>query len=184
MSSLTAWGNFLVIVGSSAGALTGLTFVVISLSTQMQGRELDRGIAAFNTPTTVDFGAVLLICALLSAPWSSFTPLAALLGVCALAGVIYTYIILRRQRAMESMETYQRVREDVLAYTVGPFVAYAGLLVAAILLPGNASAALFVIGGAMLLLLFIGIHNAWDVVTWITIHHIAPGDHPEERQTS
>lgn len=184
MSSLSAWGNFFVIVGSSAGALTGLTFVVISISAQMQGRALDRGIAAFNTPTTVDFGAVLLVCALLSAPWTSFVPPAVLLGVCGVAGLIYTYIILRRQRAMESMETYLRVLEDVLAYTVGPAAAYVALLVAAILLPAESSVALFVIGGAALLLLFIGIHNAWDVVTYITVHHLAPSDKPEERQTS
>lgn len=161
--------------------IAGLTFVVISLSTQMQGRDLDRGIPAFNTPTTVDFGAVLLICALLSAPWKSLSPLAVLLAVCAFAGVIYICIVERRQCALES---YARVLEDVLSYTVGPFVAYVGLLVAAILLPSAADASLFVIGGAMLLLLFIGIHNAWDVVTWITVHHIAPGDKPEERRNS
>ena len=36
-------------------------------------------------------------------------------------------------------------------------------------LPGNAALALFVIGAATVLLLFIGIHNAWDVVTYIAL---------------
>lgn len=176
MSSLTAWGNFLVIVGSSAGALIGLTFVVITLSTQMPGRELGRGIGAFTTPTTVDFGTVLLICALLSAPWSSFLPPAVLLGVCGIAGLIYTFVIRRRQR---TMETYDPVLEDILAYTIGPYAAYGALLVAAFLLPGDATAALFIVGGSALLLLFIGIHNAWDVVTYMIIQRLTPKDKPE-----
>lgn len=176
MSSLTGWDNFFVIVGSSAGALIGLTFVVITLAAQMPGQDLSRGIAAFTTPTTVYFGTVLLICALLSAPWSSFVPPAMLLGICGVAGIGYTGVITRRQRAMES---YKLVLEDILAYTIGPCAAYAALVVAAFLLPSDASAALFVVGGAALLLLFIGIHNAWDVVTFMIVQRLGSPNKPE-----
>src|SRR6266478_2786568 len=43
------------------------------------------------------------------------------------------------------------------------------LVAAAIVLPGHAVPALFVIGAVTVLLLFIGIHNAWDSVLYIAI---------------
>ena len=53
-----AWETFYVIVGSSAGALTGLMFVVIALVAEFRGSE--RQIEAFGTPTVVHFSAPLL----------------------------------------------------------------------------------------------------------------------------
>ena len=47
-----------------------------------------------------------------------------------------------------------------------PLVSYASLLVAAIVLPSQPVPALFVIAAVTMLLLFIGIRNAWDVVTY------------------
>jgi len=50
-----------------------------------------------------------------------------------------------------------------------PLVSYTSLLVAAMLLPGHPAQALYVIVAATVLLLFIGIHNAWDNVTYTAI---------------
>jgi hypothetical protein len=46
--------------------------------------------------------------------------------------------------------------------------------VAAILLPRSPAPSLFVIGGAALLLLFIGIHNSWDTVIYIAVERLQP----------
>jgi len=46
-------------------------------------------------------------------------------------------------------------------------IAYAVLLVSWLLLPSHAERTLFLIAAVTLLLLFIGIHNAWDTVTFI-----------------
>jgi phosphotransferase system glucose/maltose/N-acetylglucosamine-specific IIC component len=48
-----------------------------------------------------------------------------------------------------------------------PFTGYAVLCGAALKLQTHPTGALFLIGGATLLLVFIGIHNAWDTVVWI-----------------
>jgi hypothetical protein len=101
VAPLVPWANFYVIVGSSAGALTGLTFVVITLVVQMRQRANGLGFAAFTTPTIVHFGTVLVATALLSVPWPALSPLALLLGLGGVAGVLYTCIVLRRQRRME-----------------------------------------------------------------------------------
>ena len=169
MSPLTAWGNFYVIVGSSAGTLTGLTFVVITLVAQTRQQGADRGIAAFTTPTIVHFGTVLLVSAILSGSWMALAPPALLLGLCGLVGVLYSAIVVRRQHRLDN---YTPVLEDWLWYAACPLVAYTALLAAAMLLPGSPVPALFAIGGAMVLLLFLGIRNAWDIVAYIVVERL------------
>jgi hypothetical protein len=44
-----------------------------------------------------------------------------------------------------------------------------GLAVAALVLLSNPILALFVVGAATVLFLFIGIHNAWDTVTYLVL---------------
>ena len=69
MTELAGWENFYVIVGSSAGALIGLQFVVITLIAEIPVvRDVERASSAFATPTIVHFGSVLLLSAVISAP--------------------------------------------------------------------------------------------------------------------
>jgi hypothetical protein len=85
--------------------------------------------------------------------------------------VTYVVIVVRRTRLQTD---YQLVLEDWLWYTAFPLVSYTALVVAAIVLPGHPAPALFVIGAVTLLLLFIGIHNAWDTVTYIALERSQP----------
>jgi hypothetical protein len=172
VSPLTAWGSFYVIVGTSAGALTGLMFVVITLiagSPRMPRSSLP--ISAFSTPTVVHFGAALFVAALLSAPWQALWHVALLLGLFSLGGVIYSLIVLRRTLLQTD---YELVLEDWLGHIIFPLASYIALVVAALLLPGNPVPALFVIAAATILFLFIGIHNAWDTVTYIVLQRSQP----------
>ncbi len=170
MSPLSGWQNFFIIAGSSAGALVGLLFVAVTLLAQRRTRVrtqvAGRGIEAFNTPTVVHFCAVLLIALMLSAPWPSLFIPALLLGLCALVGVLYTFIVIGRLRRLEA---YAPALDDWLWYALCPLVAYATLLAAALLLPGSPVPVLFAIAAVMLLLLFLGIRNAWDQVTWVAV---------------
>jgi hypothetical protein len=162
------WEAFYVIVGSAAAALTGLMFVVIALLSDF-GTDFETNpqqVAAFGTPTVVHFGAALLQSAILSAPWPSMGGLRIALGVYGLAALIYTLIVLKRARGQTG---YQPVFEDWLFSVILPLAAYTAILLAAWRLPANPTWLLFVIGGAALLVLFIGIHNAWDTVTYIVL---------------
>jgi predicted membrane-bound spermidine synthase len=170
-SLLTAWETFYVIVGSSGAALTGLQFVVIALIAESPRRATTREIEAFGTPTTIHFCAALLISAILSAPWHGLSRLAIALGACGLAGVVYGLIVLRRTLRQT---TYRPVMEDWIWHTVLPLISYALLLAAAIILPSYPRRVLFVVAVSVLLLLFIGIHNAWDTVTYIAIGQAQP----------
>src|SRR5438132_11568403 len=79
-SPLAGWENFYVIIGSSAGGLTGLTFVVIALIRDA-ARVHPAGFHAFVTPTIVHFGAALALAAYLSMPHQSVPTLSVGVGV-------------------------------------------------------------------------------------------------------
>ena len=82
----------------------------------------------------------------------------------------HSIIVLRRARHLDD---YKPVFEDWLWYAVFPFLAYAAIVVAAIMLGDDPVPALFIVGGASVLLVFIGIHNAWDTVSHVTIQRLA-----------
>jgi hypothetical protein len=165
LSPLAAWESFYVIVGSSAAALTGLQFVVIVLGADLN-RLAGSSMKAFATPTIVHFCAVLLIAGILSAPWHALTSAALALGLCGAAGLAYGIVVVRHARRQTG---YTPVLEDWIWHSGLPIAVYASLLVTACFLPFHVSTALFVIGGAALLLLFVAIHNAWDAVTYIAL---------------
>lgn len=164
MTALTEWGNFYVIVGSAAGALIGLQFVVITLIADRPVARADaQAGAAFSTPSVVHFGVVLLLSAVISAPWHGVSAVAVLWGLVGLSGIVYAVVVARRLRVQTA---YRPVFYDWLFHVLFPFAAYAMLAGSAFAAHSYTRPALFLIGAAALLLLFIGIHNAWDAVTY------------------
>jgi len=163
---LSAWESFYIIVGSSAGALTGLQFVVMALIREARPHGSRHEVSAFGTPTVVHFCAVLLLGAVLSAPWGAVSKAAFPLGVLGLAGIAYTAVVIKRAVRQQG---YKPDFGDWTWHTALPFLSYAALLVAAIAMSRSPAQALFVIGASSLTLLFVGIHNAWDTVTYIIV---------------
>ncbi|MDT4953740.1 MAG: hypothetical protein QOJ02_1878 [Acidobacteriota bacterium] len=168
MTALNGWENFYVIVGSSAGALIGLQFVVMTLISNMQisGANAQAG-DTYSTPTVIHFGVVLLLAAVISAPWNGIATVAVLWGLVGLSGVVYVALVARRLRRQSAIaDAYQAVFEDWLFHVLLPLAAYAMLAVSAGTAYSHPRPALFLVGAAALLLLFTGIHNAWDTVTY------------------
>ena len=166
MNALSGWANFYVIAGSSAGALIGLQFVALTLIAQRPARDaqpLQIASSAFATPTVLHFSTVLLVSGMLSAPWSAVTNAAIAWGIVGACGVVYELIVLRR---MTTQTSYHPQFEDWVFHIVVPLAAYATLAVSAPLARTHARGALFVVAGSVLALLFTGIHNAWDAVTY------------------
>jgi hypothetical protein len=172
ISELTRWESYYVIVGSSAAALTGLQFVVITLIADSSRLPASMGtVSAFGTPTVVHFCSVLLVAAIVSAPWTSIGSVAWAITAVGLAGILYGVIVLRRAHGQTE---YRPVLSDWIWHTVLPLIGYTALLIAGIFLGRDSAGTLFLVGAASLLLLFIGIHNAWDTVTYIAVARRTP----------
>jgi hypothetical protein len=158
------WESFYVIVGASAGALIGLQFIVLTLIAEGPSiRGAAETSAAFLTPTIVHFAAALLLSALVSVPWQTVAPSSVLWGLTGLGGLAYTVIVVRRMRQQAA---YKPQFEDWLFHVLLPIAAYAILILSAVIVPSHAHEALIGVGASTLLLLFIGIHNAWDGVSY------------------
>jgi hypothetical protein len=166
-SFLTAWSNFYVMTGSAAAGLTGLMFVVITLVTRAERAEdTHAGISAFSTPTVMHFAAALLISAVLIAPWRSLVHPGVVVALIGLYGVVYILRVMHRTRRLT---LYTADLEDWTWYTILPFVAYGAISAGAIALAAAPVQALFILAGGVVLLIFISIRNAWDIVTYIAI---------------
>jgi hypothetical protein len=163
MEDLHAWDNFYVIVGSAAGALIGLQFVVMTLIAERPSATSSSAASAYATPTVVHFGCCLLISALVNVPWPNISAGSIIGGAVGVAGLLYMALVLNRMRRQSA---YQPDWEDKTFHIILPFTAYGLLVVSSLAAISHAHEALFGVGVTTLLLLFIGIHNAWDAVAW------------------
>jgi hypothetical protein len=180
-SPLAAWESFYVILASSAAVLTGLVFLAITFISddhpRRSSQSLEVGIGLFNAPTVVHFCAVLLVAAALSAPWEELSSAGVVVGLAGLVGMAYSLLTIRRMRRQDG---YRPEGEDWAWYAIAPFVAYATLVVAAALLPNAPRRALFGMGAVLLALLFVGLRNAWDVVTYMALQRAQGRDEGRE----
>jgi hypothetical protein len=165
---LQGWQSYYVILGSSAGALIGLQFVVMALIAEgpMPSTAPEQGVAAFASPVIVHFSTALLLSAMLSAPWTAASGVGTALEVGGAVGMVYVLFVTGRATTQKA---YKMVWEDWLWHIALPFVAYATYFVSGIVLPAHAVGALFIAAVAPALLLYVGIHNAWDAITYSVI---------------
>jgi hypothetical protein len=167
MTTLTGWENFYIIIGSSAAVLMGLMFVVITLTAERKGVDESAVLDAFTSPTVLHFCAVLLVAAILTTPGHTTVSLSFCLTVVGLGGIAYTTSIIIRMRRQKM---YALVTSDWIWHILLPLIAYVCLLGSGAVVWGSADAALYSVAAGALLLLFIGIHNAWDAATWMAVH--------------
>jgi hypothetical protein len=166
-SVLAAWSNFYVITGSSSASLTGLMFVVVSLVAGRASNTTNTGFGTFSSPTVVHFCTAFVISGSLLAPWHLLLHPAVIIGLTGAFGVVYaSRIIYSTSRLVE----YEPLIEDWIWYGVVPFIMYLTIAAAAIALLRFPTEALFVLAGMTISLVLVGIHNAWDVVTYLAIY--------------
>jgi hypothetical protein len=170
--SLADWGSFYVITGSAAAGLTGLTFVVIALAATGRRPMTTAGLRAYVTPTIVHFGTVLALAAFLNVPRLSVMSLSLLFGGLGAAGLVYSGVIVVSMRRIGS--AYVPVGEDWIWHAGLPTVVYGALLAIGFLTRSRTEESLYGVAAVSLLLLLIGIHNAWDVAVTISVRKPSP----------
>lgn len=173
--AMSGWSPFFATAASSAAALTGLMFVVITLVRDVERAGSDDGIGGFSTPTVIHFTLALLVSAVLCAPW----PTATVPGIIvALVGIGGVGAVARATWRTQRLRNYVADTEDFLWYTVAPLIAYGIMLAGAVRFVATAKDATFEIAGSVLFLIFIGIRNAWDVVTFLASGKADGADRP------
>jgi hypothetical protein len=166
-SLLAEWDNFYVITGSSAAGLAGLTFVVIALASDSNRVNL-RALRVYVSPIIVHFSFVLGLAAYLSMPHQGVLSLSLGFGVAGAAGLVYVGVIASSIGRVS--KDYVPVLEDWIWNAVLPVTAYGVLFVVGFLIWCRPEQCMYGVAAVSLLLLFIGIHNAWDIAVWNTAH--------------
>ncbi|HEY7928530.1 MAG TPA: hypothetical protein VID71_00875 [Steroidobacteraceae bacterium] len=165
LPALAGWENFYVILGSAAAALTGLTFVVVALAADANMTHLS-GLKTFVSPTVIHFSSALWITAMCSVPRQTVMSLGILALASAVFGVSHTLTTMYRMAHMDRRD-YAPVLQDWIWNGALPLLGYALLGSGAGLVWFDSAAAGYLIGLSALLLVFIGIHNVWDLAVWI-----------------
>jgi hypothetical protein len=164
--ALTGWDNFYVMIGSSAGALLGLTFVVIALAADAK-RASQHGLRTFISPTIGHFCTVLALAGFMLVPGQTQVTLSAGFSLVGTVGLIYSLVTGLHMGKMPAK--YVPVLEDWLWHVLFPILTYASLLLIGLLIWHSPNVSRYSIAAALTLFLFIGIHNAWDVATSISL---------------
>jgi hypothetical protein len=161
--ALHAWHEFYLLVGSAAAALTGLMFVVVSISPGTIATRPAAGIRAFITPTIVFYATVLVVSALMLAPHAAPRLVAILLALGGLAGLAYmVWIDAHRQWRRSKLGL-----DDWYWYVAQPALGYVLLVAAGIALWLRLAAGAWLVALSAVLLLVVGIRNGWDLAIWM-----------------
>jgi len=184
MLQLQAWQNFYTLLGGAAATLVGLMFIAITLGSGRWRAEdrplLHASFNAFLSPTFIHFVYALVTAVVILIPTLSETALGVLLvlaGLGSLGHIARSLPFLRERYRAGTID-----RSDVVWYSMMPSIGYvlylgagAGLLMAA----GRgvpAAHALDALAAASVLLVVIGVRNAWDLVVFLVLKRLdTPG---------
>jgi hypothetical protein len=179
-SSLTEalhdWRDFYMLAGAASATLVGLMFVAASIGASLFNEKHLAPMRAFLSPTVVHFSSILFACILLTMPDHDRLSLGSLLGLGALAGLVYCGRVLAvmLKRFGDTLDWIDRA-----FYALAPALGYLLLLAAAALeLSRQPAIAHKLIAAAFVVLLVAGLRNAWDMMVWIAVRTPAGASPP------
>lgn len=165
LQALHGWQGFYTLLGGASATLTGLMFVAASLGARLINEDSGPKVRTFITPPVIYFSFVLLISALMNVPNQTPAALVAQLAAVGLAGAAYSLSHLRRLRVFQ--QEGEMPRQAWLWNLAQPLHGSLWLLGAALGLHRSVVGALDAAAVGVLLLILVGIHNAWDVTLYL-----------------
>lgn len=160
------WEDYYLLVGSGAGALIGIMFVVATLTAGYEQRLASRGARTYITPIVFHFSVILVVSIVTAVP--ELPVMVAVAGFAVVAALGIAYSVTTTFRLIATDWTTPPDLEDKIFYGVMPPLGYLVLSGAALMLPDKN--AVYAIGAAMLFLLLLGIRNAWDLAVFFVMH--------------
>lgn len=173
------WHEYFFMIGSSAAALIGLMFVVVTLTAGTDRRESERGKHLYTSPIVWHLGVVLLLSGCAIAPTISAHFYGAIAGAAAVLGIGMcgrnAFGIARTRISGAENASF-----DMWWYGIVPDLVYIGLAVAGFGALTNAAWAASAVAAALMALLLVSIHGEWDLVTFLAPRAPASGERSEK----
>ena len=167
------WGEYFFMVGSSAAALIGLMFVVVTLTAGRERSELEPGKRLYTSPIVWHLGIVLALSGAAEMPpmtarlFGMACGLAAVIGI--VSGIRITVGISRAKLASN------HTNYDACWYGAAPVAVYIALGASAVGLLADKEGGLTAAALSIMALLLVSIHNEWDLVTFLAPTAQPPG---------
>ena len=161
-----AWHEFYGLLGTAAATLVALLFVAASVGVGLLTSERAAGTRLYISPIILHYASVLFISLVMLIPALGDRMLGTIIGLCGAVGLVGSVVItvrLFRDRKSEFVDRF--------AYGAWPFVAYAGVAAAAVLIMLSSPHAPIILAGSLLLLLLVNIRNAWDLTITFARRH-------------
>jgi hypothetical protein len=166
LQTLRDWQSFYALLGGASATLTGLMFVAASLGAHLLNDDDDPKVRTFVTPTVIYFSLVLLLSALMNVPSQTQVALAVQFAAVGLIGVGYSLSHLPPLRGFHQDDGLE-IRDWVWNLVL-PLFGSLWLLGAAYSLRNSASWGMDAAAFGTMLLVMVGIHNAWSVTLYLT----------------
>ena len=168
------WEEYFLMIGSSAGALIGLMFVVVTLTAGRDRSEVEHGKHLYTSPIVWHLAVILVLSGAAIAPTMSAKLFAVMTGGLAILGLIMgirsTAGIIRRP------EFSNAAAFDSFWYGIAPAVVYAGLAGAALAVLRGHRWGTTLVAADLMVLLLVSIHAEWDLVTYLAPRSEQAGD--------
>jgi hypothetical protein len=161
---LETWHEFYILVGTAGLTLTGLLFVVVSLRPKFVASRRATGARAFVSPNAVYFTTTLVVSAFFLVPDLSATVAGTMLCFGAGASLLY----LAYTRAHQEWRRGKLPRLDWVWFVGLPLLSYLMLLMSGVGILVQSTFSIHGVATSLILLVIIGIRNAWDLVLWIS----------------
>jgi hypothetical protein len=155
------WQTFYQMTGEAAATLTGLLFIVASLTSGRTSTH-ERGVMLFTSPTVFHLASVLAISALALAP-DGEQARAVLIFAWAALGTVYTVWLAVQLYGIENPTHWS----DFWWYGATPVALYLALAGATVTVYAHVGHAAYFVALCLTVLLLVTIRNAWDLVTWL-----------------
>jgi hypothetical protein len=161
------WENYYLMIGSSAGALIGLMFVVVTLTAGRDHDQVERGKHLYTSPIVWHLGVIVVMSGTAAVPTITPRLFAAMAGGLALLGVgwgVRSAVGIARARLTKDNMF------DMFWYGIAPALVYFGLAGAAVAILCGRQWGTTAVAADLMILLLVSIHAEWDLVTFL-----APG---------
>ncbi|MFL6721357.1 MAG: hypothetical protein ACJ8FT_06085 [Sphingomonas sp.] len=159
------WDNYYLMVGSSAGALIGLMFVVVTLTAGRGRAETERGKHLYTSPIVWHLGVILVLSGAAAVPGISATAFSVIAGGLSLIGLAIGI------RSAIGIYRYPGAPEapgfDTFWYGIAPALAYVGMAICALAIFRAWAWSTTALAADLMALLLVSIHAEWDLVTYL-----------------
>jgi hypothetical protein len=166
--ALQGWQNFYMLTGAASATLTGLMFVAVTFGSSLVTRDTAATTRAFLDPTYTHFVQVLLTACVLTVPTLGPTFLGCALIVAGALRIVALHSVFRRYR--EAQRKYGDLEmSDWVVSIVLPLLCHLLIVTSGAAFILRQAVALDVLAVAIVALLFIGIHSAWELFVWMAL---------------